>query len=199
MAHHRSSPRPSMRRAGAALVVAALVSVVAACGDTDTASPSTAGEAAADTPTWLFSVTGSSAQITSANDDGSAELVLADPADVVAFTDRPERRAVRFPAETLVTDWPSLFASSPPNAVVTGLDPDGEQFETAVEIASLQSAQGGSLGFALRLIGDDDEVALPAELSEVALFIDDVDCDSPQETSVCLVFTSTYVPFDSSF
>ena len=198
MAHHRSSPRPSMRRAGAALVVAALVSVVAACGDTDTGSPSTAGEAAADRPTWLFSVTGSSAQITSANDDGPAELVLADPADVVAFTDRPERRAVRFPAETLVTDWPSLFASSPPNAVVTGLDPDGEQFETAVEIASLQSAQGGSLGFALRLIGDD-EVALPAELSEVALFIDDVDCDSPQETSVCLVFTSTFVPFDSSF
>ncbi len=36
MAHHRSSPRPSMRRAGAALVVTALVSVVAACGDTDT-------------------------------------------------------------------------------------------------------------------------------------------------------------------
>jgi hypothetical protein len=187
-----------MRRAGAALVVAALVSVVAACGDTDTGSASTAGEAAADTPTWLFSVTGSSAQITSATADGSAELVLADPADVVAFTDRPERRAVRFPAETLVTDWPSLFASSPPNAVVTGLDPDGEQFETAVEIASLQSAQGGSLGFALRPIGDD-EVALPAELSEVALFIDDVDCDSPQETSVCLVFTSTFVPFDSSF
>ena len=82
---------------------------------------------------------------------------------------------------------------------MTGLGPDGEQFETAVEIASLQSAQGGSLGFALRLIGDDDEVALPAELSEVALFIDDVDCDSPQETSVCLVFTSTFVPFDSSF
>ena len=198
MSQHRSSPRPSMRRAGAALVVAALVSVVAACGDTDTGSPSTAGEAAAETPTWLFSVTGSSAQITSATADGSAELVLADPADVVAFTDRPERRAVRFPAETLVTDWPSLFASSPPNAVVTGLDPDGEQFETAVEIASLQSAQGGSLGFALRPIGDD-EVALPAELSEVALFIDDVDCDSPQETSVCLVFASTYVPFDSSF
>ncbi len=198
MSQHRSSPRPSMRRAGAALVVAALVSVVAACGDTDTGSPSTAGEAAAETPTWLFSVTGSSAQITSATADGSAELVLAVPADVVAFTDRPERRAVRFPAETLVTDWPSLFASSPPNAVVTGLDPDGEQFETAVEIASLQSAQGGSLGFALRPIGDD-EVALPAELSEVALFIDDVDCDSPQETSVCLVFTSTFVPFDSSF
>ena len=198
MSQHRSSPRPSMRRAGAALVVAALVSVVAACGDTDTGSPSTAGEAAAETPTWLFSVTGSSAQITSATADGSAELVLADPADVVAFTDRPERRAVRFPAETLVTDWPSLFASSPPNAVVTGLDPDGEQFETAVEIASLQSAQGGSLGFAMRPIGDD-EVALPAELSEVALFIDDVDCDSPQETSVCLVFTSTFVPFDSSF
>jgi len=198
MSQHRSSPRPSMRRAGAALVVAALVSVVAACGDTDTGSPSTAGEAAAETPTWLFSVTGSSAQITSATADGSAELVLADPADVVAFTDRPERRAVRFPAETLVTDWPSLFASSPPNAVVTGLDPDGEQFETAVEIASFQSAQGGSLGFALRPIGDD-EVALPAELSEVALFIDDVDCDSPQETSVCLVFTSTFVPFDSSF
>lgn len=198
MSQHRSSPRPSMRRAGAALVVAALVSVVAACGDTDTGSPSTAGEAAAETPTWLFSVTGSSAQITSATADGSAELVLADPADVVAFTDRPERRAVRFPAETLVTDWPSLFASSPPNAVVTGLDPDGEQFETAVEIASLQSALGGSLGFALRPIGDD-EVALPAELSEVALFIDDVDCDSPQETSVCLVFTSTFVPFDSSF
>lgn len=198
MSQHRSSPRPSMRRAGAALVVAALVSVVAACGDTDTGSPSTAGEAAAETPTWLFSVTGSSAQITSATADGSAELVLADPADVVAFTDRPERRAVRFPAETLVTDWPSLFASSPPNAVVTGLDPDGEQLETAVEIASLQSAQGGSLGFALRPIGDD-EVALPAELSEVALFIDDVDCDSPQETSVCLVFTSTFVPFDSSF
>lgn len=198
MSQHRSSPRPSMRRAGAALVVAALVSVVAACGDTDTGSPSTAGEAAAETPTWLFSVTGSSAQITSATADGSAELVLADPADVVAFTDRPERRAVRFPAETLVTDWPSLFASSPPNAMVTGLDPDGEQFETAVEIASLQSAQGGSLGFALRPIGDD-EVALPAELSEVALFIDDVDCDSPQETSVCLVFTSTFVPFDSSF
>ena len=198
MSQHRSSPRPSMRRAGAALVVAALVSVVAACGDTDTGSPSTVGEAAADTPTWLFSVTGSSAQITSATADGSAELVLADPADVVAFTDRPERRAVRFPAETLVTDWPSLFASSPPNAVVTGLDPDGEQFETAVEIASLQSAQGGSLGFALWPIGDD-EVALPAELSEVALFIDDVGCDSPQETSVCLVFASTYVPFDSSF
>jgi hypothetical protein len=188
-----------MRRAGAVLVVAALVSVVAACGDTDTDSASTAGEAAADTPTWLFSVTGSSAQITSATADGSAELVLADPADVVAFTDRPERRAVRFPAETLVTDWPSLFASSPPNAVVTGLDPDGEQFETAVEIASLQSAQGGSLGFALRPIGDDDGVSLPTELSEVALFIDDVDCDSPQETSVCLVFASTFVPFDSSF
>ncbi len=199
MTKHRSSPRPSMRRAGAVLVVAALVSVVAACGDTDTGSPSTAGEAVADTPTWLFSVTGSLAQITSATADGSAELVLADPADVVAFTDRPERRAVRFPAETLVTDWPSLFASSPPNAVVTGLDPDGEQFETAVEIASLQSAQGGSLGFALRPIGDDDGVSLPTELSEVALFIDDVDCDSPQETSVCLVFASTFVPFDSSF
>jgi hypothetical protein len=188
-----------MRRAGTVLVVAALASVVAACGDTDTGSPSTAGEAAADTPTWLFSVTGSSAQITSATADGSAELVLADPADVVAFTDRPERRAVRFPAETLVTDWPSLFASSPPNAVVTGLDPDGEQFETAVEIASLRSAQGDSLGFALRPIGDDVGVGLPAELSEVALFIDDVDCDSPQETSVCLVYASTFVPFDSSF
>lgn len=181
------------------IVVGALLAVAfvaSACGGDGTTTDAADAEQGGESSTWLFSVIGPSADVRAGDPAGDGQqLVLNEPGDVIAFTDRPERRAVRLSAANLRADWNELFASSPPNAVLTGIAPDGSQFETAVELTTLVTGEEDALTFSFTTIGEDDGVGVPERLTEVALFIDDVDCPA----SVCLVYASTFIPFDSSF
>ena len=183
------------RRTSVVVVLAVALSATA-CGSESSPPGDAGGVSGGETSTWLFSVLGASAEIGPPDaSSGGQQVVLRDPGDVIAFTDRPERRAIRMSPANLVADWSELFASSPPNAVLTGITTEGEQVEVAVELTSLAPGTGDPLTFSLTTIGEDDGMAISSQLTEVAIFIDDVPCPS----STCLVYASTFIPFDSSF
>ncbi len=189
---------PVVRRLVIGLTTVSLVSAVA-CGSAVTSSEQARDPSGPEPASWLFAIIGPSARVDAGTGPTGTEVILNEPGDVVAFTDRPERRAVRFTPANLVAEWDTLFGSSPPNAVLTGATPTGQQFEVAVEISGLQPTDGGALGFTMTTIGEDAGTAIPDQLSEVTIFIDDVSCDGNSESSLCLVYASTFVPFDSSF
>lgn len=151
------------------------------------------GGSAPDVPTdasWLFALMGDSATVDA---DGAAYRVsLTNPQDVVAFTDRPERLARRLAVDALVGAWPTLFTDVPPNGLLAGRAPNGELVDVVVEIEDVGLDETATLRFSARPVGDDTAAVFPAGLTDVSLFIDDVICP-------CLVDTSPFVPFDSSF
>lgn len=69
-------------------------------------------------PKWLFSHTADEGSLIE-NPDGTYTLTLTgiDP-HVMAFTDRPDRDSAIMSTASLVHGWRSLFATSPPNAVL---------------------------------------------------------------------------------
>ena len=69
-------------------------------------------------PSWLFSHTATAGSLLQKSDvTYTLTLTGIDP-HVMAFTDRPERDSVILPAAELIKQWPTLFKSSPPNAVL---------------------------------------------------------------------------------
>ena len=76
-------------------------------------------------PSWLLSHTASAGTLVK-NSDGGYTLTLTDiDPHVMAFTDRPVRDSVILSAAQLIEQWPTLFADSPPNAVLVEHNPSG--------------------------------------------------------------------------
>lgn len=121
-------------------------------------------------PSWLFVLTAPRAVVVV--EDGSARLILSDPDHVLAFTDRPARDAEFVRADWLAANWRGLFSDDPPNAVITGVGADGRTVELAVVVESLV---GDGAELVATVVGLDDDVdQLPADISRVQLFVDDV-------------------------
>jgi hypothetical protein len=186
----------------AALVVTALVVGVGTWFVTDRDRTGDAGDAAAveqaggvtasaadATPSWLFSETAGGGTYAE-HADGTATLTLTDvDADVTGFTDRPDRDTVVFPAAKLVEAWPTLFADSPPNAVLVTRDSSGAASSYVLTLTD-PSVDGSTMTFTAAIVqGKDHSSQLPgmtqapstrpqASFRAVSLFIDDVNPSS---------------------
>ena len=146
-------------------------------------------------PSWLFSHTASAGSLVKQS-DGNYTLTLTgiDP-HVMAFTDRPIRDAVIVPAGELIVNWPTLFADSPPNAVLVEHNPSGNTDSVVLTLtnprlttpatASATSADTATLTFDAALITTEHPANLkrlarglhktpPAAFANASLFIDDV-------------------------
>jgi len=96
---------------------------------------------------------------------------------MVAFTDRPARRAGRISAEKLTRIWSEghdSLAGDPPNAVLVGNTSGDEQEQLAVELSNPRW-QDGNLVFDIAAL----EGALPptASYDHASLFVDDINTD----------------------
>jgi hypothetical protein len=129
-----------------------------------------------------------------AGTDGAYRVTLTNYGDVLAFTDRPIRKARRTTVASLATQWKKLFAGDSPNAALSGTTADGKSVDVAVEL-SQPHGDNQSVTFTVRGVGVDRNLKLPAQFADVSLFIDNVGGSSDTE----LVYASTFVPFDSSF
>jgi hypothetical protein len=176
-----------------AFVVAVGLGVAPACtADKSATSKGSTGAVAATTSNagWLLVLDAKNAETARTGD--SYHVTLSDYGDVLAFTDRPLRKARRTTVDRLVDGWDRLFGKDAPNAALSGITPDGKSIDVAVELTE-PSRDNQSVAFAVRGVGVDRGLRLPERLVDVSLFIDDV--DDPTE----IVFASTFVPFDSSF
>jgi hypothetical protein len=181
--------RSCLRRA---LLVLPLLSLVAV-GCSDDGGDREGDEASSSQidASWLFALLGDRATATS--DADGFTVVLSGSRDVVAFTDRPDRLSRRIAVGALVENWGGFFDGGAPNGVIAGRTPDGDEIDVVVELTDVLLVGVDVLEFRARPIGDDADIELPSEISDVSLFIDDATCPD------CLVYSSTFVPFDSSF
>lgn len=142
---------------------------------------------------WLFSLEAESGTMT-ANEDGTYTLVLqgAD-SDAIAFTDRPVRDAGVVVTASLVAEWPQLFQSSPPNAVVVQHGSAGSADSVVVTLES-PTVQGSDVVFTAKVVEGavPDRVmplvgqafATPPEaFTRVTLFVDGTEL-SPVEQGI---------------
>lgn len=161
------------------------------------------------TPSWLFSHTASSGTL-SETVDGDYTLTLSgiDP-HVMAFTDRPARDSAVVSTRQFIEEWPSLFADSPPNAVLVQHDVEGNTDSVVLTITnprltdSADPLDVGTLTFDATIISAEHPANLkrltrgihtipPANFAAVSLFIDDVANPwAPNATFECVVGTGT--------
>ncbi len=125
--------------------------------------------------------------------DGGSRVTLTGYGDVLAFTDRPLRKARRTTVALLTDHWNRLFGNDPPNAALSGVTPDGRSIDVAVELTAVRG-DDSTVAFDVRGVGVSRDLHLPAQLVDVSLFIDDATLNSIE-----LVYASNFVPFDSSF
>lgn len=202
MSEPRPTSRPPRRRRALTVVALLASSILILVGCTDDsewrAAPSTdsADGVQGTQAQLLFVLTAASAGVELDGDDHS--ITLRRPSDVLVFTDRPMRAAQRTSVAELERSWEQLFGDDPPNAALSAVTGDGRSIDVPVELTDITSTDDGVRFRAIRL-DDGSDTAIPAELDGVSLFIDDVACEQVLPAATCLMFESTYVPFDSSF
>jgi hypothetical protein len=146
-----------------AALLATGVLVLAACAD-DSANGLDVSEQ--DDVQWLYVIDADAAVTT----DSSLTLTALDQ-DAVAFSDRPVRQARRLPVQELVSGWSAMgFVDDPPNAALA-VTREGKQQTYVVELTEPQ-LDTDQLTFSYVRIDEPGE-PLPAELSSLAVFIDD--------------------------
>ena len=87
------------------------------------------------------------------------------------FSDRPQRVVGHMATTDFVALWgegANSFASDPPNAVLSFLEPGDEVPEDAVVVISAPRLEGGDLSYSVDLLDGD----LPVQAGPVTLFID---------------------------
>jgi hypothetical protein len=94
------------------------------------------------------------------------------------FTDHPLRRAQLVRSARLASSWPQLFATDPPNGVLTGVTADGHAVNLAVEVLDL-SGDETRLAATVRGIGSDAGATAPGPMTDASLFVDDVVVPTP--------------------
>ena len=173
-----------------------------------------AAAAAADMPSWLFSLTanGGTFAANDLNPNIGTLTLTGTSAETTGFTDRPVRDAVTFGTDQLPTAWPEMFADSDPNAVLIARDADGTRQTYVLELSS-PTIDGTALTFQVAAIEGKDHSSQvpgmttraatvpPASFGEVALFIDSVTPPGPhwicQDSSGRQINPPAPIPFDS--
>lgn len=153
-----------------------------------------------ESPNWLFSHTATAGTLTQ-EADGSYTLTLTgiDP-HVMAFTDRPVRDSAIVDTSALVDAWPTLFATSPPNAVLVEHHAEGEADSVIMTLTNPRLTSFGTPGSASEDLAtlSFDAAVMSAEVPEnltrltrgvhdvpvstfanASLFIDDVTAPDP--------------------
>lgn len=138
-----------------------------------------------DSPSWLFSHTANGGTLT-ADGDGTHSLTLTGiDANVMAFTDRPDRQTAILTAQDLVDAWPSMFADSAPNAVLVEHAPTGDT-DSLVVVLSDPRLDGSTMTYTAEILADENHPSSvkgmvgaphavpPATFADASLFIDDV-------------------------
>lgn len=162
-----------------------------------------------DSPSWLFSHTSGSG-ISQDNGDGTVTVILTeiDP-HVIGFTDRPDRDSAVIQVSDLVREWPAIFADSAPNAVLVEHYPNGREDSVVLTMSNPRLSED-SLTFDATVLLEEFPESLkshagtqyaqpPIQFEDASLFIDSVDpCFDPSRPD-CIVYASTFIPFDSSF
>lgn len=152
---------------GVTTVLLVLALVAAGCSGDDGADSSEGGSSDATTaPTtsepaaasaarepgagWLFVV-----DAEGGTSDGSRLALTRVDSDLVAFGDRPARRAERLPTSSLIDDWSLLgFDQDPPNAAVTVDAADGVQTAVVVLRDPVYDAGTQTLSFSTEPVAD---------------------------------------------
>lgn len=162
-----------------------------------------------DGPSWLFSHTARSGTLLETS-DGYYTLTLSgiDP-HVMAFTDRPVRDSSIVSARQFIEQWPTLFADTPPNAVLVQHDVEGNADSVVLTITnprlenSTDPSDAGTLTFDASIISAEHPANLkrltrgihenpPSNFAIVSLFIDDAANPwAPNATFECAVGTGT--------
>lgn len=172
---------------------------------------------AADTPSWLFSLTaaGGTFAANDLNPNIGTLTLTGTSAETTGFTDRPVRDAVTVRTDQLPTAWPEMFADSDPNAVLIARNADGTRQTYVLELSS-PTIDGTALTFQVAAIEGKDHSSQvpgmttraatvpPASFGEVALFIDSVTppgphwiCTSGTNGNGTPINPPAPIPFDS--
>ena len=78
-----------------------------------------AADSSATPPTWLLVQDAANGSLVGTDDQKLTLTLKGLPLYTSAFTDRPDKLAVALPNQTLVDNWATAFASSPPNATLS--------------------------------------------------------------------------------
>jgi len=140
-------------------------------------------------PSWLFSHTADAGTLKQ-NSDGGYTLTLTgiDP-HVMAFTDRPARDSQILPTAGLIEVWPTLFADSPPNAVLVEHNASGNTDSVVLTLTN-PKLTSSALTFNAVVITDEHPANLkrltrgihktaPATFANATLFIDEIAQQNP--------------------
>jgi hypothetical protein len=173
------------RHRGLAAAIVVLLSVAAACGSDDASDGASGADGAAgdsepiegESSSWLFVVDAGSGTAA----DGT--LTLGDVgADVVAFSDRPVRKARTVGTAELVDSWAEYgFVDDPPNAALTAVADGAKRTSVVVLTDPAWDAGSATLTFGYDVVderpeslaavgGSHEEPA--ASFERVALFVD---------------------------
>jgi hypothetical protein len=163
-------------------------------GDLVTASAvdasSSPNSAESESSRWLLTLRAQGATVQ--RDGGQVTLNFEEmDSTLVAFTDRPQRRAETVPVASLTAEWTRIFGDDPPNAAISVDDSD------AVYVVTLGApivSSSGEVSFPatevpegdpelLGVVGGSAAAALPASLGPVSVFVDDV--NPMHGTDVC--------------
>ena len=111
------------------------------------------------------------------------------------FTDRPERLSGQGDLASLIDVF--FVDESPPNATLSATV-DGVRKTWVVELSKPVLGADHTLTFTTRDLGGDP-LAEVVEGTDVSVTVDDLTCPDGNNSPTCIVFASTFVPFDSSF
>lgn len=120
-------------------------------------------DSSASEPSWLFSLGAQSGTMTDNGDGTYALLLQGADSEVVAFTDRPVRDAGLVDAQALITEWPTLFGTSPPNAVLVEHRAAGDPSSLVLTLDNAR-VQGSDVAFTAKVL----EGAVPDRLAPLA-------------------------------
>jgi len=106
----------------------------------------------------------------SSSGDGTLTLIGLSPSTLY-FSDRPERVVGHMTTEQFVDGWSvgdNNFASDPPNAVLSFVEPGDDVPEECVVVLTDPQAEGDSLRYSIAVL----EGTVPASSGPCTLFID---------------------------
>lgn len=152
--------------AGAAVLVAGTVVVVNMVSADDAQ------------PQWLFSLSGESAEFVPNGDGTYLMTVNAPDTEMIAFTDRPVRKATVIDTGAFIAEWiqpGNSFDTDPPNATVTDHDMAGDPARNIALTLSDPQRTDGQLVFTVTPLGEagENEALLQAGIDRsVSIFID---------------------------
>ncbi len=137
---------------------------------------------------WLFTYAADSASFTDVGEGSYRVSFAGGDEQFLAFTDRPDRDVMAVELESMLGVWPSLFASSVPNAVLIEQSAEGERDSVVVEVLDVSVVDSQLVmdvqvlaetpaDRGLSMAGDAWE-AIPESVGAIRMLIDGGQCGS---------------------